>query len=223
MTTTDHRTDEAPTQPQPAVDLKKGVLDQLGGPWGMVYAAVPIVAFVTANAVVSLPAAIGFAIAVAVGIIGWRLLRGESLGPALSGLPGVVVACGIAAWTGSANGFFLIGIWAALLGAIVTLGSLLVRRPLTGIIWNAMHGGKNPWRQDRKTLRAHDIATLAATTVFAARFGVKQWLYLTDATGWLAFAKIAMGTPLMALALLVVVWAFRHSTKRLTTQAGPAR
>ncbi|MBB5157347.1 hypothetical protein BJ970_004881 [Saccharopolyspora phatthalungensis] len=46
---------------------------------------------------------------------------------------------------------------------------------------------------------------------------------LADATGWLAFAKIAMGTPLTALALLVVVWAFRRSTKRLTAPAGRRR
>ena len=45
-------------------------------------------------------------------------------------------------------------------------------------------------------------------------------LYDTDATGWLAVAKIAMGTPLLALALLVVFWAFRRSTERLTRSHG---
>ena len=72
-------------------------------------------------------------------------------------------------------------------------------------IWNALHGGKHPWRDDRPTLRAHDIATLAVTAVFASRFVEQRWLYDTDATGWLAFAKISMGTPLTALALLVVI------------------
>ncbi|SDZ47007.1 Protein of unknown function [Saccharopolyspora shandongensis] len=66
--------------------------------------------------------------------------------------------------------------------------------------------------QEQNTLLGA-AAVRAATAVFAARFIVKQWLYLTDATGWLAFAKIAMGTLLTALALLVVVWAFRYSTK----------
>lgn len=205
----------------PDVDPKQAVLDGIGGPWGMVYAAVPVVAFVTVNAFVALPTAIGIAVAVALGITGWRLLQGESFGPALSGVWGVAIACGVAAWTGSAGGFFLIGIWAALTGAVVTLMSLLVRRPLTGVVWNVLHGGRHAWRQDRPTLRAHDVATLAATIVFAARFVVTQWLYLSDATGWLAFAKIAMGTPLTVLALLVVVWAFRRSTKRLGP--GPGR
>jgi hypothetical protein len=44
---------------------------------------------------------------------------------------------------------------------------------------------------------------------------VQQWLYNEDSTGWLAFAKIVMGYPLLALALLVVLWAVRRSDKRL--------
>lgn len=195
------------------------VLDQLGGPSGVVYTTVPVVAFVTATAFVALPTAIGIAVGVGLGVTGLRLLRGERLMTALGGLFGVAAAGGVAAWTGSANDFFLIGIWAALAGAVVTLASLLVRRPLTGVVWNALHGGGHPWREDRPTLHAHDVATLAATAVFAARFAVKQWLYLADATGWLAFAKVAMGTPLTALALLVAVWAFRRSTKRLVAPA----
>lgn len=59
------------------------------------------------------------------------------------------------------------------------------------------------------------MATLAAASVLGARFVVKQWLYAHDATGWLAFAKIAMGTPLTVVAALVVAWAFRATSKRL--------
>jgi hypothetical protein len=77
MTVTDHNrtydhTDETATQPVPAVDAQQRMLDQLGGPWGMVYTAVPVVAFVVANAVVALPVAIGTAVAVALVLTGWR-------------------------------------------------------------------------------------------------------------------------------------------------------
>lgn len=225
MTVPDHdlthdRTDET-TQPEPPVDLKQAVLEQLGGPWGMVYTAVPVVVFATAVAFVSLPITVGISIAVALGLAVFRMMRGERFISAVGGVIGVAAAGGVAAWTGSANDFFLIGIWASFIGAAVFLTSLLARRPLTGVIWNAVHGGKHPcWRADRPSLRAHDIATLAATAVFAARFVVKEWLYLADSTGWLAFAKISMGTPLTALVLLVVIWAFRRSTKRLTAPAG---
>ncbi|MEV0616756.1 DUF3159 domain-containing protein [Nonomuraea sp. NPDC050404] len=202
------------TTSRPA-DPSATLLDQMGGVSGLVYNAVPVVAFVAANAVFGLPVAIGIAVAVALVIMGLRLLRKEPFTQTIGGLFGVLVAGGVAAWTGSAGGFFLIGIWASLAGAVVTLASVLARRPLTGGLWNLLHGGKHDWRADRPALRGHDVATLALTAMFASRFVVQYWLYGTDATGWLAFAKIAMGTPLLALALLVVVWAFRRSTKRL--------
>ncbi|MQY23921.1 DUF3159 domain-containing protein [Nocardia macrotermitis] len=211
--------DHAPAEPGRAVDLNTALLEGVGGISGMVYTALPVIAFVTANAFCALPIAIGVALGVGLVLTGWRIKRGERLSSAVGGLAGVAVAGGIAAWTGSASDFFVIGIWAALLCGIVTLISLLARRPLTGIAWNAVHGGKHPWRADRPTLLAHDIATLAATFVFAARFAVMQWLYLADATGPLAVAKIAMGTPLTALTVLVIIWAFRRSTRRLITTA----
>jgi hypothetical protein len=218
-TRTHEHTDETPTEPVPDVDPKQALLDGLGGPSGMVYTALPVVVFVTANAFFALPTTIGIAVAAALALTGWRGLRGERLMSAAGGLFGVVAAGSVAAWTGSASGFFLIGIWAALVGAVVMLASLLARRPLTGVVWNALHGGKHAWHEDRSVLHAHDVATLAVTAVFAARFVVKQWLYLADATGGLAFAKIAMGTPLTVLAALVIIWASRHSTKRLTGSA----
>ena len=207
--------DQNRTHGDPVEGKRQTPLDHVGGPWGMVYSTIPAVVFVTANAFLAPATAIGIAIAAALALTGWRLLRGERLMSALGGVFGVATAGGVVALTGSAKDFFLIGIWASLLGAVVTLVSLLVRRPLTGAIWNALHGGKHPWRTDRIVLHGHDIATFAVTAVFAARFVVKQWLYLADSTAWLAFAKIAMGTPLTVLALLVVVWAFRRSTKRL--------
>jgi hypothetical protein len=196
-------------------DPTRRLVDQLGGTTGMIYTAIPVFVFVVANALATLPIAIGSAVVVAVGIMGFRIVRGEPAVQASGGLVGVVVAGGVAAWTGSAGGFFLIGIWASLVGAVVALVSLLARRPLTGVLWNMVHGNEVAWRQDRPSLRGHDIATLALTAMFAARYFVQDWLYDIDAAGWLATAKIVMGTPLLALALLVVVWAFRRSTKRL--------
>jgi hypothetical protein len=116
-----HDVDEAATRPMPAIDAQQKLLDQFGGLQGMVYAAVPVVAFVVANAVVTLPIAVGGALAVALALTGWRLLRGERFTQAIGGLVGVAVAGGVAAWTGSAGGFFLIGIWASLAAALVML------------------------------------------------------------------------------------------------------
>lgn len=208
----------ATAQAPPArADGVRQILDQLGGPWGMLYSTLPVVVFAALVPFLSLPVTIGVAVAVALVLTVVRKVRGERFMTAAGGLFGVVAAGGVAAATGSANDFFLIGIVAALAGAVVTLGSLVIRRPLTGVIWNLVHGGGYDWRADAPSRLAHDLATGAAAVVFTARFVVKELLYLDDATGWLAVAKIAMGTPLTVLAALVVVWAFRRTSKRLIT------
>ena len=86
----------------------------MGGPWGMVCSTLPVLVFVVANSFVTLSTTIVIAIAAALALAGFRLLRGERLTAALGGVFGVAAAAGIAAWTGSAEDFFMIGIWAAL-------------------------------------------------------------------------------------------------------------
>ncbi|MEE2040882.1 DUF3159 domain-containing protein, partial [Nocardiopsis sp. CT-R113] len=210
--TVDHRTHDDAAQAEEPVSTKQAVLDQLGGTSGMVYTTLPVVVFAAVVPFVSLAAAIGAAIAIAAVLAVFRMWRGEKLMAALGGVFGVAVAGGVSAMTGSANDFFLIGIWASFAGAVLTLVSLVVRRPLTGVIWNAVHGGTHPWRQDRPTLRIHDLATLAVMALFAGRFVVRQWLYLADSTTGLAIADTVTGIPLTALAAVVVIWAFRRST-----------
>ncbi|MFW5418715.1 DUF3159 domain-containing protein [Nocardiopsis sp. CNT-189] len=225
MTETDDRTGGAggagAAAGQP-VDIKRAMLDGMGGPSGMVYSALPVVGFAAAVPFVALPVAIGVALAAAGALAVFRMWRGEAFMTAMGGVFGVAAAGAVSAWTGSANDFFLIGIWASLAGAVLTLGSLLVRRPLTGSIWNAMHGGGHGWRADRPSLLAHDLATLTVTAVFAGRFAVRQWLYLADSTTGLAIADTVTGFPLTALAAVVVIWAFRRTTKRLVKDAPAA-
>jgi hypothetical protein len=191
------------------------MLESMGGAAGFVYSTVPVAVFVIALVLLSTKAAVIAAVATGAVLTVAGMVRGERLLAASGSLSGVLVAAGIVALTGSAKDFFLLGIWVAFAGFLATFGSVLLRRPLTGVAWNLLHGGTYAWREDRQVLRAHDIATLAAALVLGARFVVKQWLYVQDATGWLAFAKIAMGTPLTVVAALVAAWAFRKTSKRL--------
>ncbi len=212
---TTSRTAEAETPAEPSVDLRQEVMKGVGGPVGMLCSVLPVVVFALIVPFFSLLAAIGGALAAALALTVFRIRRGEKLMSALGGVFGVAAAGGVAAATGSANDFFLIGIWASLVGAVVLFVSLVVRRPLTGVVWNAVHGGGHAWREDRSALLVHDLATVAVTVMFAGRFAVRQWLYVADSTTWLAVADTVTGLPLTALAVVVVVWAFRRSSRRL--------
>jgi len=200
-------------------ERKPSVLQQAGGVPGLVYASVPSVVFVVAEAVAGLHAATALAVGAGAGIALLRVLRKEPLQPAVSGLLGVAIAAFIAYQSGEAKDYFLVGIWGSLVLAVVFLASVLVRRPLVGVIWGAMSGGGQAWRADASARMGYDVATLALVATFAARFVVQNWLYELDATGWLAFARIAMGYPLSAVALVVVVWAVRRANRRLAVGA----
>ncbi|BDX30985.1 membrane protein [Mycobacterium antarcticum] len=193
------------------------LLERMGGVSGLVVGAVPTFAYVIANAIAGLDAAVLVAVSISIGLIVLRRIRKESIQPAVSGLLGVVVASLIAFYTGSAEGFFLPGIWVSLVMAVVFAASVLVRRPLVGVIWNVLTsaGERKSWRTEKGALHAFDIATLALVAVFAARYVVQDWLYDAGSTGWLAFARIAMGYPMLALALLVTYWAVRHARRKL--------
>ncbi|GAB2993394.1 hypothetical protein GCM10023080_069570 [Streptomyces pseudoechinosporeus] len=138
----------------------------------------------------------------------------------VTALFGVAVASFVAWKTGSAKGFFLTGIWANVALLVLFLLSVLVRRPLTGVVWGALNGTGTTWLKDKPSRHYYDIATLTLVSVFGAQVAVWQWLYDEDRTGWLAVARIAMGYPLLSLALLVVLWAGRRSGKRLKALAG---
>jgi hypothetical protein len=140
--------------------------------------------------------------------------RKGSIQPAISAVFGVGIAAFIAYRTGSAKGFFLFGIWQSLVYSGVFLLSIIVRWPLAGVIWSLLNGQGTSWRKDKASVRDYDIATLVWALVFGARFVVQRWLYDEASVGWLAFARIAMGYPLMAVALLVTVWAVKRSDKR---------
>lgn len=191
-------------------------LEKMGGVSGLVYASIPTFAYVIVNAIAGLDAAVVVAVGASAGLIVLRLLRKEPIQPAVSGLLGVVIAALIAFYTGSAENYFLPGIWFSLIMATVLGASLVARRPLVGVIWNVTRSaGRDPaWRADKSVLHAFDVATVTFAVVFAARFVVQQWLYDGGFTGWLAVARIAMGYPLLGLALVVVYWAVRRANRR---------
>jgi hypothetical protein len=206
------------TAPDDAATGDKLLLDRMGGPKGFVYSAIPVAVFVTANVFLPLNATISVALAVAVALTVARLLRGERYTLAAGGLIGVALAAGVVMLTGSAKDYFLLGIWACFAGFVLTAGSVLARWPITGIVWSFLHGGKYGWRSNRAVMRAHIVATLAAATVLGSRFAVQQWLYLADRISALGLARVAMGMPLSAVVVLIVVWAFRRSRQHLIVE-----
>ena len=199
----------------PSDDKKATTLWQrTGGVTGLVQSSLPPTVLVIANSWWGLYPAIAAAVTTGVLITLVRLARRQQLRPAFGGFVGVAISGFFAARSGEARDFFLADIWWYGVAAVILAASILLRRPLVGVLWSAMQGAGMWWRHDRPSLRRYDIATGVFAAVFAARFVVLHRLYEDNQVGWLAFSKIAMNYPLWAAALLVAVWAVRRADRR---------
>ena len=188
------------------------LVESIGGWRGLLDSGLPVVVFVIANALAGLQPAIWAAVGAGVVLFAIRLALRQTVQQALSGFFGVLIAAFIASRTGEAKGFFLLGIWASFVYAGVFLVSVLARWPLVGVIWEYVDGRGvgTSWRRDRPLMRVYTACTLLWVLVFLARALVQRYLYDQDLTGWLAFARIAMGYPVTIGALAVSVLAVRR-------------
>jgi hypothetical protein len=230
--------------------LRKQMLGSIGGWSGALITAIPTAVFVVVNVTAGLRPAIYAAVGAALVLTGYRFVRKQPVQQAVSGLLGVLIAALIAARTGQARGYFLLGIWTSFLYAVPFAVSMLFRRPLVGLIWEFLDPTPTPapssaesttepttgptadstarlptvptaqpWHRCRPLLLAYTEATIAATLVFLAR-GLVQWkLYGANATGWLAFARIAMGYPLFIAAVGFSFLVVTRARRRLAAAA----
>jgi hypothetical protein len=154
-------------------------------------------------------------------VAGYRLARRQSMQQALMGLVSVAVAAAIAARTGEARGFFLLGIASSVVYAAVFALSVVVRRPLVGVLWEFLDptpiSESAHWRRVPVLFRAYVLATLAAFAMFASRATVQLSLFQDNRTGWLAVTRLVMGFPLY---IAVVGFAFWVVHRARTTLAG---
>lgn len=197
------------------------VLSRLGGRRGLIDGAVPPVVFVAANALAGLtapPAATvwwsaGAALVAGAWLLGARLVRGESLAPAARGLGGLVVAVAFAALSGDPRDFFLPGIYIDAAYALALAASVVAGHPLIGHGYAFLFGHDDTWRRDRRLRRVFALTTLGWSAISAVRAAVQVGLYRAELTELLALAKLALGWPLTALAVVVTVAAVRRATR----------
>ena len=198
------------------------LISSIGGWSGALITAIPTAVFIVVNVAASLRVAIAAAVGSALLLAGYRLVRRQPIQQALSGLIGVLVAAIIAARTGEARGYFLLGIWMSFVYAVPFAISIVVRRPLVGVLWEFIDPtpaaeGDPPWHKRRGLLMAYTWATLAGTLVFLSRGIVQAALYHRNATGWLAFARIAMGYPLFIAAVGFGFWVVARARRKAGT------
>lgn len=187
----------------------RGVLAAIGGWRGVAEAFVPASVYlaffiVTRDARVSAIAPLVLAVAA----FGWRLIRRQPIEAALSGLIGVLICAGVTLFTGKGEDYFLPGFWINGAWIVAHTVSLLVGWPLIGLLLGFLRGSLTEWRKVRVLRRAAALCTLVWIVLFGARLAVQLPLYFAAeagdvaATDALGLARLLMGIPLFALAVL---------------------
>ena len=142
--------------------------------------------------------------AVAVLFVVVRAVTRSPIVPAVVGLVGIGLSAGLALFTGRAEENFVLGFIINAVWLIALLVSLVIRRPLVGVIAGLLTGD-HAWREDPAKRTVLTVTTWLWVGMFALRLGVQVPLYLSSQAAALAATKLVMGVPLYA-ALLWVTW-----------------
>lgn len=191
------------------------LLARAGGVRGLLATALPVAVFGLTNALWALTPALVASVVAAAVVLVWQLARRESVRPAVLGFAGVAVCAGFAFVTGRAKDFYLPGIWMYLGLAFVFTASVVVRRPIIGVVWAWVTGRDGTWRRTPRVRRAFDAVTALMAVVSWSRFVVQYHLYDTDQAGLLAVARIAMGWPLFVVTTTAIYLTIRLAIRAL--------
>lgn len=208
----------------------------VGGWRGVLESAVPILVFVVILAVA--PTALTTALVASLTVSGVALLarlaqrgRRRDLKQVAGGAL-VTVLSAVWAWrSGQASNFYATGLVINAVCLLAFLGSLLLRRPLIGVLmelWHPTSGGDaespspasgSSWRTDPARAgirRRYAIATGVLAAVFVLRLLVEVPLYLAGeaALGALGVSRVVLGLPLYGLGIWFAWLIVRPSSQR---------
>ncbi|MEO6711979.1 MAG: DUF3159 domain-containing protein [Mycobacteriales bacterium] len=180
--------------------------EMFGGRRGVIDGAAPPIVFVATNSIrhdvrEAAIAAVGSAVV----LLLIRLLRRERTRHVFSGVLGVAISAGIAARSGRASDYFKPGIWlnTGYLAAFVL--SVVIRRPIVGLVLRQFSDKPASWHDHPRVRRAYSELTLLWALMYGLRVAVLEPLRRRDANELAAAMKIALGYPPLLLLLAITI------------------
>ena len=204
--------EERPQESGDNVDVRHPLNVLLGGPWGAVESMAPTVLFVLAYFASgsNLTVAVVVALGVAVVLAGIKIARREKPIRVLSGLVGVAIAALFAAYQDDPLGFFQIRVLANILSALAFAGSILIKRPLMGVIIGPVMGTGMRWRQDPDLLKAYSRVTWLWAILSLVRAAIQVPLIQAGQLAWLG-ATPFLFYGLVALTIAASWWVIKKT------------
>lgn len=226
-------TDPEP-DPEPAVGLARaarddaltagGLVAAVGGPLGIVESVLPTLVFVVLQQIASIRAAPDplprsellpialIPLGISIVLLAYRAIRRQPLRTAIGGAVVVAASAALTLVSGDSNNNFVLGFVINAVYLVAILVSLVVRRPLIGILLAALTQDPS-WAADRARRRLAARLTVLWSLLFAIRLLVEVPLYAAQASLGLGIARIVLGLPLYAIVLMITVIAVQAARR----------
>ena len=182
-------------------------------------AILPPILFLLVNGLVGFQAAMWSALLLSVIIAAARIIRKQPLLYALAGVGSVGIAIGIAWFLGKSEGFFLPGLISGSMTLLLTVVSLVIRRPM--VAWTSYIARRWPldWYWHEKVRPAYSEVTFVWAIFFAARLFLQFSLFQNENVNSLAMTNFITGWP---ATILLLVFSYLYGTWRLAKLSGPS-
>ena len=182
-------------------------------------AILPPILFLLVNGLAGFQAAMWSALALSAVIAAVRIARRQSLTYALAGVGSVAFAIGIVWLLGKSEGFFLPGLISGSMTLLLTILSLVIRRPL--VAWTSYIARRWPldWYWHPQVRPAYGETTFAWAVFFAARLFLQYSVYQSENVSLLAVTNFITGWP---FTILLLVFTYLYGTWRLAKLQGPS-
>lgn len=182
-------------------------------------AILPPILFLLVNGLAGFQAAMWSALALSVFFAILRIIRKQSLTYTLAGVGSVAVAIGIAWFLGRSEGFFLPGLISGSMTLLLTIVSLVIRRPM--VAWTSYIARRWPldWYWHPQVRPAYSETTFGWAVFFTARLFLQYAVFQSEDVSLLTMTNFITGWP-FTIALLV--FTYLYGTWRLAKLQGPS-
>ncbi|CAG1016872.1 hypothetical protein ANAEL_05880 [Anaerolineales bacterium] len=182
-------------------------------------AILPPILFLLVNGLAGFQAAMWSALGLSAAIAALRIIRKQSLIYALAGVGSVVAAIGIVWILGKSEGFFLPGLISGSMTLLLTIVSLVIRRPM--VAWTSFIARRWPldWYLHPQVRPAYSETTFGWAVFFAARLFLQYSVYQSEDVTLLTVTNFITGWP---FTILLLVLTYLYGTWRLVKLQGPS-
>lgn len=179
----------------------------------------PPLIFVLINAVFGLGIALISALVAASLIAFYRIVLQQPWRNALGGIAAVLFAGLVAKLVGGAEGYFLPGILSGVLTVLISLVSIILKKPL--VAWTSFLTRRwpLPWYWHPKVRPAYSEVTFVWALFFALRTFFQYALFQRQSVGALGIVQLLTGWPAL---ILLLVASYLYGTWRLKKLGGPS-